>query len=107
MNKAILAAAKTLSALLFLWWTAFVLLSHGFTFVAMIEGIVPIIVLVTALVAWRWNLSGGILYVLLGVLYLLMVRDFSQVGVYLFVAGPPILTGALFILAALLEKKQA
>ncbi|MFC1568539.1 hypothetical protein ACFL37_02435, partial [Candidatus Margulisiibacteriota bacterium] len=90
-----------------LFWTAFVLLSHGFTFVAMIEGIVPIIVLVIALVAWRWNLSGGVLFVLLGFLYIVLAWGRMQAIVYLIVAGPPVLTGALFIVAALLERKKA
>jgi hypothetical protein len=104
MKTYILFAAKLLSAVLLLWWTAFVLLSHGFTLVSLIEGIVPIMVLVTAFVAWRWNFAGGLIFVLLGVLYIVLSRGCRPLEVCLFVAGPPILTGLLFILAGALRR---
>jgi hypothetical protein len=104
MKTYLLFAAKLLSGVLFLWWTAFVLLSHGFTLVSLIEGIVPIMVLAAALVAWRWNFVGGLIFVLLGILYIVLSKGCRSLEVCLFVAGPPILTGLLFILAGALRK---
>lgn len=99
LKNIFLIIAKILSVLLVLWWTIFVLLSHGFTLVSLIESVVPLIVLVVTIIAWRWNLIGGLLFVLLGIFYIYMAWGRMPLSVYFFVSGPVILTGILFILA--------
>jgi hypothetical protein len=73
---------------------------YGFwgTLVALIMHLVPTAMILIALaLAWRWPWIGAILFVALGVLYVIMIwRDFDWIT-YLLIAGPLFLVGALFL----------
>ncbi len=47
------------------------------------------------LLAWRYPLVGGLLFIGIGVFYILWAREFDLLT-YVIVSGPAILTGALF-----------
>ncbi|MFI5166004.1 MAG: hypothetical protein ACHQQS_05235 [Thermoanaerobaculales bacterium] len=73
------------------WQTAFALLMH----------LIPTFVIVAVLVAsWRREWLGGVLFIALGVLYVAWAwnKPFARWYVLLVMAGPPVLTGALFLL---------
>lgn len=73
------------------WQTALALLMH----------LIPTLVLIAVLVvSWRREWIGGVLFIALGVLYIVWAwnRPFAKWYVFLLIAGPPILTGALFLL---------
>ena len=73
------------------WHTALALLMH----------LIPTFVLVAVLVvSWRREWIGGILFIVMGVLYVVWARGrpFGAWYVYLLIAGPPVLIGALFLL---------
>ena len=73
------------------WQTAFALLMH----------LIPTFLIVAVLVvSWRREWIGGILFIVLGLLYVVWAwnRPFARWYVFLMIAGPPILTGALFLL---------
>ena len=73
------------------WQTALALLMH----------LIPTFILVAVLmVSWRREGIGGILFIVLGVLYLVWAwgRPFGVWYVYLMIAGPPVLIGVLFLL---------
>ena len=98
-SESLLLTAKSLSALLVLWWIFFAVASHGFTPVALIESLVPLVVFIATLIAWRWNIAGGLLFMLLGALYICLMWGRTQFVTYIFVSGPLFLTGLLYISA--------
>jgi hypothetical protein len=53
-------------------------------------------VLIALVIAWRWESVGGILFILLGVLYLVS-RGQLHWTAYAVIAGPPFLVGILFL----------
>ncbi|HLE60293.1 MAG TPA: hypothetical protein VI700_02045, partial [Thermoanaerobaculaceae bacterium] len=73
------------------WQTALALLMH----------LIPTFLIVAILVvSWRREWIGGILFIALGVLYIVWAwnRPFGIWSTFLMIAGPPVLTGALFLL---------
>jgi hypothetical protein len=99
LRNIFLVPAKVLSVLLVIWWSIFVLLSHGFSLVSLIESVVPLIVLIITIIAWRWNVVGGFLFILLGIFYMYITWGRAPLEIYFFVPGPVILAGLLFVLA--------
>ena len=68
---------------------------------ALVMHLIPTFLAVALLaVSWRHEWIGGILYVALGVFYVAWAwgRPFARWYVFLLIAGPPILVGALFLL---------
>jgi hypothetical protein len=73
---------------------------YGFweTIAALVMHLIPTAIIVIALaVAWRWPWIGVILFVLLGVWYLIMAGGRFEWTAYLLIAGPLFLAGALFL----------
>jgi len=73
------------------WQTALALLMH----------LIPTFFIVAVLiVSWRREWIGGILFILLGALYIVWAwnKPFAKWDVFLMIAGPPVLTGVLFLL---------
>ena len=57
-----------------------------------------LVILVVLGIAWRWEWTGGFLFVALGVLYITLFWEPSNLPAYLVILGPLILTGILFLL---------
>lgn len=72
---------------------------HGFwkTLLALLMHLVPTgIILIVLAISWRWEWVGGIVFNVLGVLYLVMLRGRFHWSVYLVMSGPLFLIGVLF-----------
>jgi hypothetical protein len=70
------------------WWK---------TILALLIHLIPTAFIVVVLVvSWRWEWVGGILYVVLGTLYLIQARHHPDW--VLIISGPLFLVGALFLL---------
>jgi hypothetical protein len=79
--------------------------------------LIPTYILVALLViAWKWELIGGILFILLGVGFSPVVYNINyhrnhsimmSLGIVLMVTFPFILVGGLFMLSHLLKKKES
>ena len=70
------------------WGTIFAFLIH----------LIPTgIILIALAIAWRWEWIGAILFVALGVWYLIMAWGKFDWITYLLIAGPLFLVGALFL----------
>jgi hypothetical protein len=70
------------------WWK---------TILALLIHLIPTALIVVVLVvSWRWEWVGGILYVVLGMLYLIQARHHPDW--ILIISGPLFLVGALFLL---------
>lgn len=63
------------------------------------------ILAVVLLIAWRWELTGGILYFGLAGYYIFMVGGKINPSVFLVIPFPLIVVGALFIVDYFLSKK--
>jgi len=61
------------------------------------------IVIAVLLIAWKWGLVGGILFILTGLLHFFVANGMHW-SAYLLIGGPPILIGILFIAAYLISK---
>jgi len=57
-----------------------------------------LVILVVLGIAWRWEWTGGFLFVALGVLYITLFWEPSNLPAYLVISGPLFLTGILFLL---------
>ena len=55
------------------------------------------------LIAWKWGVAGGILFIFAGVFYMAWMHNL-QWSACLLIGGPPILIGMRFIAAYLLPK---
>ena len=74
---------------------------YGFpiVLVALFMHNVPTFILIgVLLIAWKWNFIGGILYVLLGLFYILMMRGDVDLIVFLMIPGVVFLVGVLFMI---------
>lgn len=63
------------------------------------------VLLALLLIAWKWPLPGGILFVLMGASYYFLASD-QHWSANLIVAGTPILIGLLFITEFILNTKS-
>jgi hypothetical protein len=73
---------------------------YGFwgTIVALLMHLIPTaIILIVLAIAWRWEWIGAILFVALGVWYVIMAWGKFGWPTYLLIAGPLFLVGALFL----------
>ncbi len=69
------------------------------TIVALVMHLIPTFVILIVLgIAWRWEWTGGFLFVALGVLYITLFWEPSNLPAYLVISGPLFLTGILFLL---------
>jgi hypothetical protein len=74
---------------------------YGFweTMLALAMHLIPTALLVTVLIfSWRWDWIGGILFPVLGILYLLTMRGLHW-SAYAIIGGPLFLEGVLFLLS--------
>ena len=81
---------------------------YGFweTIVALIMHLIPTAILLAILaLAWRWQWIGAILFVALGVAYLIMAGGKFEWATYLFISGPLFLIGVLFLVNWLFRKE--
>lgn len=81
---------------------------YGFweTIAALLMHLIPTaIVLVILGIAWRWEKIGGILFILLGVLYITLFWDPDRLPAYLMISGPLFLVGILFLLDGFVRKE--
>ena len=62
------------------------------------------IIIIILLIAWKWGLVGGILFIFAGVFYMVWMHNLHW-SAYLLIGGLPILIGILFIAAHLVLKR--
>jgi hypothetical protein len=70
------------------------------TFLGLLMHLIPTFLIIALLVvSWRREWIGGILFILLGALYIVWAwnKTFGIWYTFLMMAGPPILVGALFL----------
>jgi hypothetical protein len=71
------------------WETSIAFLMHN----------IPVFVMIIILiVTWRWEWIGGIIFCLLGFIYIVMEWGRFPFGTYAIISGPLFLTGILFLL---------
>ncbi len=69
------------------------------TIAALAMHLIPTLVILIVLgIAWRWEWTGGFLFVALGVLYITLFWEPSNLPAYLIISGPLFLAGILFLL---------
>lgn len=80
---------------------------EGFSWLALFMHLIPSTILLVALiVAWQHEYVGGIVFIILGVFYILMVWDSFLWITYIVVSGPAIVIGVLFLLNELVLKRN-
>jgi hypothetical protein len=62
------------------------------------------IVIIILLVAWKWEWIGGILFIIAGAFYIVLMPDPDWIAILL-ISGPPFLIGILFIISHLSSGK--
>lgn len=75
------------------------------TIVALFMHLIPsLVLLIVLLIAWKYELVGGIVFLFFGFTYILMVHGFP-LSVYFTIAGPAFLSGILWIVSWIVKKK--
>jgi len=104
MKKTFHWAPRVLGILFTLFISIFALdtFSEGYSFwesiAALLIHLVPTYLAMAALlVAWKWEVPGGLIYIGLAAWYMIMARG-QHWTAHLFISGPLLLTGALFVL---------
>lgn len=100
----------TIAFILFLGLFALDVFGEGYTFgetiVALFMHLIPnLIVLVALIVAWKWEWVGGVLFIGLGLFYIISTWGRFHWSAYVAIAGPLLLVGALFFLNWILRDR--
>ena len=106
LRKILYWAPRLLGALYAVFISLFALdvFSEGYTFTETVVGLsmhlLPTLaVVVVLLVAWRRELIGGVLFILLASVFLYFFRGNNDIVAYLILAGPLFIIGLLFMAA--------
>ena len=105
VNKLLFWSPRVLGILIAIFVSLFALdvFGEGYSFretvVALVMHLIPTFLILIALaIAWRWPWLGGLLFVALGVLYITLFWEPSNLPAYLVITGPMFLAGVLFLL---------
>lgn len=80
--------------------------SLGAAIGAFIIHLVPTFVLIIVLlIAWQWPEVGGVVFLGIGVFYLILISGKASEWGFLIIAGPVFLTGILFLFQNYFKKK--
>lgn len=76
----------------------------GFSWVGLFSHLVPaIICLVVLIIAWKQEAIGGLLFIILGVVYIVLFWGDFKFFTYLAMAGPTFVIGILFFIQRMYE----
>ena len=76
------------------------------TVVALLRHLMPtLFIILTLVLAWRWEWIGAVVFSALGVLYIIMVFGRFPLSVYFIISGPLFLVSFLFLLNWMYRKK--
>jgi len=106
MSKWMIYVARGIALLWALWWTLFGLLSgiaEGYDWLGIFRhAAVPgLVFLLVAVIAWRWEIIGGILLLLASVATLIGFPFTRTLEGFLTLFLPPLVAGGLFIVSRL------
>jgi hypothetical protein len=66
---------------------------------ALLINLIPsFVILIVLALSWRWEWIGGILFIALGVYYIISSWERFHLSVYLLISGPLFLIGILFLI---------
>ena len=75
--------------------------------VALFMHLIPtFIIIILLLIAWKWEKVGGIIFIILGLLFTLLFRTYEHPLSFLIISGPVFLIGFLFLMSKLKGKKK-
>lgn len=104
VRRTLFWAPRILGILFALFVTLFALdvFGEGYSFWvtlwALLMHLIPTALVVVALaIAWRWEWVGAVLFIGLGVFYMVAFRGRAPWAAYLVISGPLFLVGALFL----------
>ncbi len=66
-----------------------------------------LLILISITIAWRWERTGGVLLILLGMLYIVMFWNPGRWFAYLIIAGPLFIAGFLFLVNEWISRSEA
>lgn len=105
IKKVLFWAPRVLGVLFAIFISLFALdvFMEGYGFwemiIALLMHLIPTaIFLLVLVVAWRWEMIGGFLFIALGVLYIALFWSPDRLPGYLIISGPLFLVGFLFLL---------
>jgi len=59
--------------------------------------ILTYLIIIATIVAWKWEIIGGCIFLALGLFYIVMTWGKAPILAYLFISGPLFLIGGLYI----------
>ena len=72
------------------------------TIVALFMHLIPTyILIILLLIAWKWEKVGGMLFIILGLIFTLFFNTYRHTLTFLLISGPVFLIGLLFLISKL------
>lgn len=112
-NKYLYWAPRVLAILFIMFISIFALdvFGEGYGFlellVALFMHLIPVFILAAVLlIAWRWEKIGGIIFILLGLLFTFFFHTYRDLIGFLIISGPVFLIGVLFLISKAKIKKK-
>lgn len=109
MNKTLYWVPRVFGILLVIFVSLFALDVFGpeFSWLALLMHMIPtLIVLIILIISWRWSRIGGILWILIGIYYVIMTGGREHFVTYLVMTLPAIVTGTLFFIGRKGDEKN-
>lgn len=79
----------------------------GRQYLALVMHLIPTyLVIIATLIAWKWEIIGGSIFIALGLFYVFMTSGRMHLSAYLFITGPLVLIGGMFILQRVRKRKS-
>ncbi len=98
-------SARILGLLILLFWTVMLVTAHGLSLLTLAEGIVVFALAAVLLCAWRFQLAGGAIFLLIALFYLIISLFRADFMVIIIYVTPFIATGGLFVAEGLIRAK--
>jgi hypothetical protein len=97
--------------ILFLGLFALDVFSEGYTFgellVALFMHLIPnILLLIALIVAWRWRVAGGVLFLALATISVFFFHTYQHISTFLLISFPVFVIGILFLVDWWLDHRQ-
>lgn len=90
---------RILGIIIIIFWLVFILLSHGISAATLAEMVVIILLTAALLIAWKWPGWGAMAYFALSLFYVILTWQRFSFSTVMFVTGPLLLVGLLFIIS--------
>jgi hypothetical protein len=94
-----MTAARIISVTMIIFWCGFKYIVSGFEPMNPVESIICVVILGATIIAWRWRGAGGLIFIGLALLYIILTWPEFSMLTYAIAVLPMVLSGSLFVIS--------